>query len=251
VNGGASGLVWVVSLVCDDNVTMCGVRLEVGPPGSSFRGAAGRALQARGGAVLTVGKDVSQVERRLGAGLLLCPNCRGRLGPWGHARTRRLRGEACSGQRPRRTRCGDCSVTHVLLPLDALVRRADEAEVIGSGLVLAAAGWGHRRVAARLGRPAGTVRGWMRRMRERAEALRAAFTALLVAVDPDPVLPDPAGSVLGEAVAAIVAAAVATVRRWGGVVSGLSAWQLAAAVTSGGLLSPAESTVSINTSCPW
>ena len=119
--------------------------------------------------MVTVGKDVSLVERRLEAGLLVCPQCRGRLGPWGHARTRRLRGSvSVSPTRPRRTRCAGCGRTHVLLPVNALVRRADEAVVIGAGVVLAAVGWGHRRIAARLDRPAGTVRGWVRRMRERA-----------------------------------------------------------------------------------
>ena len=76
--------------------------------------------------MVTVGKDVSQVERRLAAGLLVCPRCGGLLGPWGHARTRRLRG-AASPTRPRRTRCGGCGSTHVLLPVNALLRRADEA----------------------------------------------------------------------------------------------------------------------------
>lgn len=200
--------------------------------------------------MVTVGKDVSQVERRLAAGLLVCPGCGGRLGPWGHARTRRLRGSV-SPTRPRRTRCAGCGGTHVLLPVNALVRRADEAVVIGAGVVLAAVGWGHRRIAARLDRPAGTVRGWVRRMRERAQVLRVGFTELLVAVDPDPVVPHPGGGALAEAVAVLVAAALATVRRWGAAVSGLSVWELAAAVTSGGLLSPTGSVVSINTSCPW
>ena len=49
----------------------------------------------------------------------------------------------------------------------------------------------------------------------------------------------------------IAAAGAATVRRWGAAVSGLSAWELAAAVTSGGLLTPTGLVVSINTSCPW
>ena len=139
----------------------------------------------------------------------------------------------------------------MLLPVNALVRRADEAVVIGAGVVLAAAGWGDRRIAARLDRPAGTVRGWVRRMRERAQVLRLGFTELLVAVDPDPVVPDPGGSALAEVVAVIAAVAAATVRRWGAAVSGLSAWELAAAVTSGGLLTPTGLVVSINTSCPW
>src|SRR3954469_10763549 len=40
-----TGRGWVVSLVCDDNVTMSGVRLEVGPPGRLLAGAAGRATR--------------------------------------------------------------------------------------------------------------------------------------------------------------------------------------------------------------
>ena len=139
----------------------------------------------------------------------------------------------------------------MLLPVNALLRRADEAVVIGAGVVLAAAGWGHRRIAARLDRPAGTVRGWVRRMRERAQVLRLGFTELLVAVDPDPVVPDPGGGALAGAVAVLAAAALATVRRWDAAVSGLSVWELAAAVTSGGLLTPPGPAVSINTSCPW
>jgi hypothetical protein len=87
--------------------------------------------------VVTVGKDVSQVERRLAVGLLVCPGCGGRLGPWGHARTRRLRGSV-SPTRPQRTRCAGCGSTHVLLPVNALVRRADEVVVIGAGV------WGSR-----------------------------------------------------------------------------------------------------------
>ena len=148
--------------------------------------------------MVTVGKDVSLVERRLAVGLLVCPGCGGRLGPWGHARTRRLRGSV-SPTRPRRTRCVGCGSTHVLLPVNALLRRADEAVVIGAGVMLAAVGWGYRRIATRLDRPAGTVRGWVRRMWERAQVLRLGFTELLVAVDPDPVVPDPGGSALAEA----------------------------------------------------
>lgn len=203
--------------------------------------------------MLTVGKNVSQVEQRLSSGLLVCPGCRGRLGSWGHARPRVLRrADGLEWRcRPRRTRCGGCGVTHVLLPVNALLRRADEVEVIGAGLVLSATGWGHRRIAVRLGRPADTVRGWVRRLRERAEELRSAFTGLLVAVDPEPVLPCPAGSLLADAVAAVVAAEVAIRGRWGLVVSGLSPWQLGAAVTAGRLLSPTGTPMSINTSCPW
>jgi hypothetical protein len=203
--------------------------------------------------VVTVGKDVSQVEQRLVAGLLACPGCGGRLAPWGRARSRVLRGpgESTRPVSPRRAICCDCAGTHVLLPVSALLRRADVVEVIGAGLGWAATGWGHRRIAVRLGRPAATVRGWLRRFRDRAEAVRSGFTALLVGLDPVAVLPEPAAAVLGDAVSAVVAAAVATVRRWGAVVDGLSPWELAGAVTSGRLLAPTDTPMSINTSRPW
>lgn len=203
--------------------------------------------------MVTVGKDVSQVERRLVEGLLGCPECGGRLGPWGYARSRALRGEGGSGWsvRPRRAICSECAGTHVLLPVCALARRADVVGVIGAALGSAAAGWGHRRIAERLRRPPSTVRGWLRRFRARAEALRSGFTELLVGLDPLAGLPEPAATGLGDAVAAVVAAAVATVGRWGEPVIGLSPWELAVAVTSGRLLAPARTPMSINTSCPW
>ena len=203
--------------------------------------------------MVTVGKDVSQVERRLSAGLLACPDCGGRLRGWGYARARELREGDGSGWavRPRRAICAGCARTHVLLPVPALLRRADTVEVIGAALGLAAAGWGHRRIAERLGRPAATVRGWLRRLCGRAETLRSGFTALLVGLDPLAVLPAPAATGLGDAVAAILAAAVAVVARWGGAVSGLSAWELAAAVTSGRLLAATDTPMSINMSRPW
>jgi hypothetical protein len=201
--------------------------------------------------MLTVGKDRDDVEGLLTGGGLACPGCRGRLRPWGHCRARVVRddGEVRWRLRPRRARCAGCGVTHVLLPVSVLLRRADAVAVIGAALVHAAAGWGHRRVAERLGRPAATVRGWLRRFRARAGPLREAFTALLCALDADPRLPEPAGSQLADAVAAIVAAAWAAARRW--AVFGVSPWQVAAAVTSGGLLAPGSAVELINTSRPW
>jgi hypothetical protein len=142
-------------------------------------------------------------------------------------------------------------VTHVLLPLVALLRRADAATVIGTGLVLKAAGWGHRRIAAGLGRAAGTVRGWLRRFAGRAGPLRAVFTALLCELDADPRLPVPSGSLVADAVAAIVAVAGVVGRRWACAVLGVSPWQVAAAVTSGRLLAPGSTVDLINTSRPW
>lgn len=199
--------------------------------------------------VLTVGKDSGDVEQCLVSGGLACPGCGGRLRRWGYARSRVVRdgGDVRWRLRPRRARCAGCGGTHVLLPVSVLVRRADAVGVIGAALVWSAAGWGHGRVAERLGRPVSTVRGWLRRFRERVEPVRAAFTALLCALDANPLLPEPAGSdvadaVVADAVAAIVAAAGAVTRRWA-VPAGfpelmVSPWQVAAAVTCGRLLAP-------------
>jgi hypothetical protein len=201
--------------------------------------------------VLTVGKDAGEVERWLARGGLACPACRGRLCPWGYGRGRVVRddGAARWRLRPRRARCAGCGVTHVLLPVSVLERRADAAAVIGAALMRAAAGWGHRRVAERLGRSASTVRGWLRRFRARAGPLREVFTALLCTLDAEPLLPGPAGSSVADAVAAIVAAAGAVARRW--AVLAVSPWLVAAAVTSGRLLAPGFTVELTNTSRPW
>jgi Homeodomain-like domain len=138
----------------------------------------------------------------------------------------------------------------VLLPVSVLARRADAVMVIGPALARAAAGQGHRRIAEALGRPAGTVRGWLRRFASRAAGLRSAFTRLACELDADLVMPGPAGSALADAVSAVLAAAAAVARRWGAVASGLSPWELACAVTSARLLAGGAAGLA-NTSCPW
>jgi hypothetical protein len=138
-------------------------------------------------------------------------------------------------------------VTHVLLVVSCLLRRADGVEVIGAALRLKATGVGYRAVAATLTRPDSTVRGWLRVFAGNAEAVRARFTGLLVRLDPVtgplPVHPSP----LADAVEVIGACAAAARRRLG-VVGALSPWQLAAGVTGGRLLSPVLSSEWINTS---
>jgi hypothetical protein len=203
--------------------------------------------------VLTVGNDAADVERRLSSALLSCPACGGRLASWGYGRARTLRGEGVLRWRlrPRRARCSGCGRTHVLLPADWLVRRADAVVVIGAALVRAAAGWGHRRIAELIDRPAATVRGWLRRFAARAGPVRSAFTALLCDLDPVPRVPEPAGSELADAVAAIVAATSAMAARWGRSVFAVSPWRLAAAVTSGWLLTPGSALKLINTTRLW
>jgi hypothetical protein len=125
----------------------------------------------------------------------------------------------------------------VLLPVSALSRRADLAEVIGAALAAKAAGAGHRSIAGRLSRPAETVRGWLRRFAVLAPGWRAVFTGVLVQAGTDPVLPEPAGSGFADAVAVIVVAASALAGRWP-VLGSVSPWVFASAVTGGALLAP-------------
>jgi hypothetical protein len=188
--------------------------------------------------VLTVGAIPAEVERMLAGGELECPWCGGVLARWGHARARVLRGERGPvWLRPRRARCGGCGATHVLLPVFALLRRADVAEVIGAALAAKALGKGVRPIAVASGRAAGTVRGWLRRFGSRAEAVRAFFTRLLVAVGVDPVPPAQGPSAFGDAVAAVAGAAVAAFSRWPGI-GEVTPWRLASAASGGRLLSP-------------
>jgi hypothetical protein len=189
--------------------------------------------------VLTVEDRPVSVERRLAAGDLRCPGCGGRLARWGFGVARAVRGlgDAVARWRPRRARCRGCGVTHVLLPVSALSRRADLAEVVGAALAAKAAGAGHRRIAGWLSRPAETVRGWLRRFAVRAAGWRAVFIGVLVEAGVDPVLPAPAGSGFADAVAAIVAAGLVSAGRWP-VLGSVSPWVFASAVTGGALLAP-------------
>jgi hypothetical protein len=189
--------------------------------------------------VLTVEADVVSVERRLAAGGVSCSWCDGRLVPWGWARPRLLRGPGTTTVlvRPRRGYCRGCGRTHVLLPVVALVRRADLVEVIGAALAAKAAGAGCRTIAAGLGRPVDTVRGWVRRFAVHARAVRVVFTVLLVDTGPDPGVPAATGSPVADAVAAIVGAAVAVAARWP-LLGVVSPWLAASAVSQGRLLAP-------------
>jgi hypothetical protein len=110
-----------------------------------------------------------RAERILRAGNMSCPRCPGRLRPFGHGRTRTVRGRGTATLRvtPRRARCGDCGGTQILLPATLTVRRADSTEVIGAALAAKAGGAGFRAIAATLARPVSTVRSWLRRIPER------------------------------------------------------------------------------------
>jgi hypothetical protein len=202
--------------------------------------------------VLTVGAGVRDVERQLRAGRLGCPGCSGVLRPWGHARCRVVRG--LRGQRfrlvPRRARCRSCRGTHVLLPVTCLLRRADAVPVIGAALLAKAGGQGHRVIAAALGRPASTVRGWLRRAAAVAGQLRGVLAGLAAELGAEFDVPLPAGSVIGDLVALAGAVAAAASRRLGPC----DPWRLLAAATGGRLLAPGgldPGAVIANTSSLW
>jgi hypothetical protein len=122
----------------------------------------------------------------------------------------------------------------VLLSTAWLLRRADAVSVIGSALLAKAAGAGHRLIAAALGRPASTVRGWLRRFGARAEQVRVLFTRLLHSLDPQagPLLPRE--SVFADALEALGRADAAGVRR----LSPRPLWELASWANAGLLLAP-------------
>ncbi len=206
--------------------------------------------------MLTVNADRDVVERQLGGGELACPSCGGMLARWGWGVRRRVRlpgrPDGPDGHvwlMPRRSRCRGCGVTQVLLPAWCLARRADAGEVIGLALEAKAAGAGHRVIAGWLGRPATTVRGWLRAFTRRAEQVRLVFTALAASLVTDPPLPGPAGSPAADAVAAVAAASAAAARVPG--VGTVARWQLAAAVTCGLLLAPVWPARVANTSWLW
>ena len=121
--------------------------------------------------------------------------------------------------------------------MTALLRRADSAVVVVLALAAKATRRvGFRRIAADLARPAESVRGWLRRFAERAEAVRSVFTVWPRAVDADPVMPDAAGGVFVDAVVAIGAIAAAIGRRFSLPVVSLA--ETAVAVSGGRLLAP-------------
>ena len=184
--------------------------------------------------------DAESVESRLAAGQIACPACGGELRPWGHARRRTLRDRGRAVElRPRRSRCRRCLVTHVLLPVLALLRRMDLAAVIGGALVGRHVERQSRVELARTtGAPWDTVRGWLRRFEARAVEIRAEFAALANRWDAELGPIEPRATVALDALEAIGVAAAAAVRRFGPT----PLWALVAGASGGRLLS--------NTSCP-
>jgi len=185
--------------------------------------------------VLMVAVSEQQLETELAAGALSCPGCSGRLARWGFARPREVRMLAgVRSVQPRRACCGGCGATHVLVPAWSVPRRRDGSEVIGEALRHAARGAGHRVIARRLGRPPGTVRGWLRAARARSELLRCCATRFAYALDPGELARvTPQGSILADAVEALAIAVRAWTLRFGSQHPG--GWERAVWLT-GGLL---------------
>lgn len=187
--------------------------------------------------MLIVFAQAARVEVDLVGGALACPGCEGRLGPWGHARERVVRG--VGRLRPRCAKCRGCSRTHVLLAELCLLRRRDAVAVIGGALAAKAGGAGHRPIAARLGVPKDTVRGWLRRFARDAEAIRELFARWALALDPALGAVLPAGGVFADVVAVMAVAARAFVLRFGPG----DPWAAVARCSGGVLL--------CHTSCPF
>jgi hypothetical protein len=159
--------------------------------------------------------DAAAASADLAGGLLACPSCgTGQLTRWGHGREREIRllDGATARLRPDRARCRSCTRAHILLPSWCAPRRADAIEVIGTALAAALGGAGPARIGADLGVPPGTVRGWLRRLRSRAEEMRCFAMRQLGAIGgARPALPEPASSPLHDALNAIAAAAHAAI----------------------------------------
>lgn len=183
--------------------------------------------------------DPAATAASAAAGTLGCgvDGCDGRLGPWGHARPRRLRlgGGRYETHTPRRVRCRVCRRTHVVVSTHSYPRRPDSVEAVAAALLAAVDGLGHRRIAERVGLPATTVRGWLRRARVNCEAVRVDATVATYRLDPMAGPLEPTGSALSDMVDAVGRAVSAWVLRFGPVPA---PWQLAVALTGAAILAP-------------
>jgi uncharacterized protein DUF6431 len=189
--------------------------------------------------LVTVEGDPVLVESRLANGEVACPGCEESLRPWGWARAREVRGIA-ERLRPRRARCSGCLITHVLLPVTVLLRRAYAADVIGAALTARAGGAGHRSIGLGLRVPVATVRGWLRRLAGRLEPVRVFLLQVACRAGVDVRVPSALGCPWRDLLAALGAASVAVTGRFGvaGVLGRVTAWQVAAACSAGRLLAP-------------
>jgi hypothetical protein len=180
-----------------------------------------------------------RAEASLRHGSMRCPHCPGVLRPYGHARTRLVRGLGAATLRvtPRRARCADCRATQVLLPGALTCRRADTTEVIGNALAAKAAGAGFRAIATLLGRPASTVRRWLRRAPERhARWLYGQAVQRCAKIDVELLIrPAPQPTLLGHALNLLAGAVMRYRERFGYTDP---PWALVGAFSYGYLLAP-------------
>jgi hypothetical protein len=131
-------------------------------------------------------------------------------------------------------------VTHVLLPVTVLLRRAYAAERIWAALSGRADGLGHRRIAAAIRVPAATVRGWLRRAADRLEAVWNWFLGIAVTVGVDVRIPDGSGCPWRDVLAAVATATTAVRFRFGGagLLGAVTPDRVAVAGSGGLLLAP-------------
>lgn len=110
--------------------------------------------------------------------------------------------------------------------------------MIWSVLVARAGGCGWRRAVQVAGQPASTVRGWLARFADRAQAIRAGFADLerLLADGSDMDRLVPGGGPLPDAVAQVGACLAALRRNRGEAVFTVSAAQVVAVLSGGWLL---------------
>ena len=117
--------------------------------------------------------DVEAARTALHAGALACPvaGCPGRLHPWGVARPRTVWARVGHRVRlvPDRARCGTCRAGQTLLPAWYCPARSAGSPLLGAALTRHLIdGHGQAQVAADLGLPASTVRGWLAGTRQHA-----------------------------------------------------------------------------------
>ena len=106
----------------------------------------------------------------------------------------------------------------MLLSVNLAARRADGAAVIAAAIEAKwAQGVGHRVIAARLGRPVSTVRGWLRAFASSARAITGVVTSLVGRDAPDAAAlwPAPAATAAGQAVSVLMAYARVLASRFG------------------------------------
>ncbi len=169
-----------------------------------------------------------------------CPDCSASMSLWGsYRRALRLEKEDLR-IRNRRARCTSCRVSHGLLPEFVMLGRLDGVEVIGTALEEMGAGESVATAAERAGVPFSTVRGWLRRLRCRADLLARGFLAALVALGSLVPRLVGSGTAIETALSAVAAAAAELARRRGGG----RRWHLANLIVGGQLLST-------NTDPPW